>query len=67
MTLSVAIGGFGAIGSVVALWRPHAIIAGREFLLFDVGFAIGGAALAIILTQAVIQHTRALYKLETKA
>jgi archaetidylinositol phosphate synthase len=56
-----------AVGSVVALWRPTALIAGREFLLFDVGFAIGSAALAVILAQAVIQHTRALYKLETNS
>ena len=30
-----------SIGNLFALWSPHAIIAGREFLLFDVGFAIG--------------------------
>ncbi len=35
------------------------------FLLFDVGFAIGSAALAVILAQAMVKHTRALYKMET--
>lgn len=54
-----------AIGTAVAIWRPYALIAGRSFLLFDVGFAIGTLGLAATLTYAVVQHTRALYKLET--
>jgi archaetidylinositol phosphate synthase len=54
-----------AVGSVVALFRPTAIIVGRTYLLFDVGFAIGSAALAVILAQAMVKHTRALYKMET--
>jgi archaetidylinositol phosphate synthase len=55
-----------AIGSLVAIWRPYALFGSRSFLLFDVGFVIGTVALAGILMQAVIQHTAALYKLETK-
>ena len=53
------------IGNLFALRQRYAILAGREFLLFDVGFAIGAAALAAILVQAVVAHTRRLYKEET--
>ena len=54
------------IGTLVAIWQPNALIAGRSFLLFDVGFAIGTVGLAATLTYAVVQHTRLLYELETK-
>ncbi|HXP87877.1 MAG TPA: CDP-alcohol phosphatidyltransferase family protein [Bryobacteraceae bacterium] len=52
------------IGNLFALWQPYALIAGRSLLLFDVGFAIGAAALAAILVQATVAHTRRLYKEE---
>ncbi len=55
-----------AIGTLVAIWQPYALIAGRSFLLFDVGFSIGTLGLAATLAYAVVQHTRALYRLETK-
>ena len=54
------------IGNLFALRNPHAVIAGREFLLFDLGFGIGTVALAIILVQAVVKHTVQLYREETK-
>ena len=54
-----------SIGNLFALWRPYAIIAGREFLLFDVGFAVGAAALAAILAQATVKHIAMLYREET--
>ena len=53
------------IGNLFALWRPYAIIGEREFLLFDVGFAVGAAALATILVQATVKHIVMLYRLET--
>jgi len=53
------------IGNLFALRSPYANIAGRNFLLFDVGFAIGATALAVILVQAIVAHTRQLYKKET--
>ena len=53
------------IGNLFALWRPTAIIAGRGFLLFDVGFAVGAAALAVILVQATVKHVVMLYREET--
>ena len=54
------------IGNLFALRRPAARIAGQEYLLFDIGFAIGAVALTIILLQASVAHTRQLYKEETK-
>jgi phosphatidylglycerophosphate synthase len=53
------------IGNLFALRRPDAIIAGRSFLLFDVGFAVGAAALAAILLQATVKHVVMLYREET--
>jgi archaetidylinositol phosphate synthase len=53
-----------AVGTLFALDRPYATIGGRDFLLFDVGFEAGTAGLVLILTQAMVRHVRALYKLE---
>lgn len=53
------------IGNLVALRQPIALIFGREFLLFDVGFAIGVVGLAVVLVESVIKHTRHLYRIET--
>jgi archaetidylinositol phosphate synthase len=54
-----------SIGNLFALWRPYAIIAGRDVLLFDVGFAVGAVALAAILVQATMKHITMLYREET--
>lgn len=54
-----------AIGDLFVLWSPFAIIAGRDFLLFDVGFVVGTAALAAILVQAKVKHIVILYREET--
>ena len=53
------------IGTLFAMRRPHAALAGRDFLLFDAGFAAGIVGIAAVLAYAVVEHTRALYKLET--
>lgn len=53
------------IGNLFALRRPDAIIAGHSYLLFDVGFAVGAAALAVILVQATVKHIVQLYREET--
>jgi phosphatidylglycerophosphate synthase len=52
------------IGSLFAFRRPDVTIALHSFLLFDVGFAIGACALAVILVQASCRHTRQLYAQE---
>ncbi len=53
------------IGNLYALYRPDALLGPYRFLIFDAGFVIGTAALAIILMQATVQHTVQLYKEET--
>ena len=55
-----------SIGNLVVLFRPHVLIAGGQYLLFDVGFAIGAAVLTLILIQTAARHTALLYKEETK-
>ena len=55
-----------SIGNIVVLSRPNAHIFGRDYLLFDVGFAVGAAAVTLILLQATIKHTVQLYKEETR-
>jgi phosphatidylglycerophosphate synthase len=54
------------VGNLFALRRPYATIAGRDFLLFDIGFTIGTVALALILVYATVRHTVSLYREETK-
>ena len=54
------------VGNLFALHSPMAKVAGRTFLLFDVGFVIGTVALTVILLQAVVKHTVQLYREETK-
>jgi len=53
------------VGNLFALRSPHAMLAGREFLLFDAGFAVGAAALLAILAQATVKHIAMLYREET--
>ncbi len=54
------------IGNLYALYRPDAQLGEFRFLIFDAGFVIGAAALAIILVQATARHTIDLYREETK-
>ena len=53
-----------AVGNVVALVHPTAGIAGREFLLFDVGGVVGAIGLCFTLLYAAARNTRRLYRLE---
>ena len=52
------------IGNLFALNRRGAIIGSYHFLMFDAGFVIGTAALAVILIQAAVRHTQDLYQQE---
>jgi phosphatidylglycerophosphate synthase len=53
-----------AMGNVVLLVHPHASIASRRFLLFDVGGAVAIAGMAFMAVAAAIQHTVVLYREE---
>lgn len=52
-------------GNIALFFHPVATIAGRQFLLFDVGGAIGIAGMAIALLWAIVKHTLYLYRTET--
>jgi phosphatidylglycerophosphate synthase len=52
-------------GNVALLFKPVVTLAGRQFLLFDVGGAIGIVGMLIALLWAIVKHTMYLYRAET--
>jgi phosphatidylglycerophosphate synthase len=52
-------------GNLFALNDPYALLGTYRFLFFDAGFAIGAAALTVILIQATVRHVIGLYREET--
>ncbi len=56
-----------AIGNLALyfLSSPTVKLIGGEYLLFDVGGAVGIAGMALMLLVATLRHTRALYRAET--
>ena len=53
-----------AIGSLYVFFSPEVTLFGRQYLLFDVGGAIGTAGMLLMLLYATFTHTRALYNAE---
>ena len=51
-------------GNIALIFRPHAHLIGREFLLFDVGGVIAIAGMAGMAVVATISHTARLYREE---
>jgi len=54
-----------AAGNAMASTHPYADIAGRPFLLLDVGGAVALAGMAVMAVAAAVRHTLALYREET--
>ena len=52
------------IGNIALFFRPVVRIFGRQFLLFDVGGAIGIAGMGLMLIWSATRHTRMLYQSE---
>jgi phosphatidylglycerophosphate synthase len=52
------------IGNIALFFRPIVKLFGRQFLLFDVGGAIGIAGMALMLIWSALRHTRMLYRAE---
>jgi archaetidylinositol phosphate synthase len=52
------------VGNFALLFWPRVQIFGREFLLFDVGGAIGAAGMMAMAVVAAFEHTARLYKEE---
>jgi phosphatidylglycerophosphate synthase len=55
-----------AIGTLYLLRSPQVHLAGREFLLFDIGGGIATAGLCTAFVFSSIRNTRALYKAEPR-
>jgi archaetidylinositol phosphate synthase len=55
-----------AVGNAVVFTRPYADIAGRSYLLFDVGGTLAIAGMAIMALVAAARNTVALYREETQ-
>ena len=53
-----------SIGSLVLLVKPTAVIFGHQYLLFDVGGAVGIAGLLVTLVVSAVRNTRTLYREE---
>jgi archaetidylinositol phosphate synthase len=53
-----------ALGNLYIYFRPEVTLFGRQYLLFDVGGAIGAAGMLLMLLYATFSHTRALYNAE---
>ena len=51
-------------GNGTLLFKPLVLLAGRQYLLFDVGGAIGIAGLATAAIWSAVQHGRFLYRAE---
>jgi phosphatidylglycerophosphate synthase len=52
-------------GNIALLQKPILTLAGRQYLLFDVGGAIGIVGMGIALCWTVVRHTATLYRAET--
>ncbi len=52
-------------GNIALLSKPVVTLAGRQFLMFDVGGAIGIAGMGIALLCLIVKHSTQLYRAET--
>jgi archaetidylinositol phosphate synthase len=53
-----------ALGNVFLMWKPTAVVFGREMLLFDAGGIVGAACMAILLIASITRNTAQLYREE---
>ena len=51
-------------GNIALFYRPVVTLFDRQFLLFDVGGAIGIAGMGLMLIWSAVRHTRELYNTE---
>lgn len=51
-------------GNIALLRTPYAILGGKQYLLFDVGGAIGIAGMALALVWSIVKHAGQLYRAE---
>ena len=51
-----------AAGNAFLLWKPRAIVFGRDMLLFDAGGIVGAVCMAILLVASIARNTTQLYR-----
>jgi len=51
-------------GNLALLYKPFATLAGKQYLLFDVGGVVGMAGMGLALVWAIAQHAGLLYRAE---
>jgi hypothetical protein len=51
-------------GNLVLLVHPHAVLFGRQYLLFDVGGVVAAVLLLVTAVVSAIRNTRTLYSAE---
>jgi hypothetical protein len=51
-------------GNLVLLVHPHAVLFGRQYLLFDVGGVVAAALLLVTAIVSAMRNTRTLYRAE---
>jgi len=49
-------------GNIALLRQPYAMLAGKQYLLFDVGGAIGLAGMGVALVWSIVKHADQLYR-----
>jgi len=52
-------------GNIALLFKPVVTLAGRQYLMFDLGGVIGIIGMAVALLWAIVKHTVYLYRAET--
>jgi archaetidylinositol phosphate synthase len=53
------------IGNIAILFKPVVTLAGKQYLMFDVGGTIGIAGLGVAVLWSIVSHTVRLYRMET--
>lgn len=53
-----------AIGNAFLLWKPRAMVFGREMLLFDAGGIVGVVGMTLLLIACITRNTVQLYREE---
>jgi archaetidylinositol phosphate synthase len=51
-------------GNIALLRAPYATLGGKQYLLFDVGGAIGIAGMGVALVWSIVKHAGQLYRAE---
>ena len=53
-----------AVGNGFLLWKPRAVVFGREMLLFDAGGIVAAVCMAVLLIASITRNTAQLYREE---